>query len=274
MPAPKPASITFPTRALIAYVILLALGPNPAQAETVFLADMTSPEVGAALLNGKRTVIVPTGGIEQGGPHLVLGKHNHIVRRTAEAVARALGDALVAPVVVYVPQGSIAPPRGHMMYPGTVSLPEGVFQAVLENIARSFKTHGFTRIVFLGDSGGNQRSQGAVADRLNKEWSGSDARALHVSHYHDPEANGQFAWMRAQGRADAAKSGHADWRDTSELMATHPEGVRRNKIGAPDTAGVTGDPTGSSSGLGKKMLELKIAAALRQIKRWRARPGN
>ncbi|MBT4488404.1 MAG: creatininase family protein [Rhodospirillaceae bacterium] len=254
--------------------MVLALGLGTTLADTVYLADMTWPEVRDKLRQGTRTVIVPTGGIEQGGPHLVLGKHNYIVRRTAAAMARALGDALMAPVVTYVPQGSIAPPQGHMRYPGTVSMPESVFQAVLENIARSFKAHGFRQILFLGDSGGNQHGQRAVANQLNKEWAGTGTRVLHVSDYYDPEANGQFAWMRAQGKATAAKSGHGDWRDTSELWAAHARGVRADKIGAANLAGVSGDSNGSSAALGEKMLALKIAAALRQIRHWRAQLAN
>jgi creatinine amidohydrolase len=50
----------------------------------------------------------------------------------------------------------------------------------LEYIARSFKAHGFTKILLLGDSGGNQRSQQAVADKLYQDWAGTDARVLHV----------------------------------------------------------------------------------------------
>ena len=227
----------------------------------VFVAEMTWPEVAEALRQGKRAVIVPTGGVEQGGPHLVTGKHNYIVRRTAAAVARGLGDALVAPVVVYVPEGSIDPPQGHMAFPGTVSLPAPVFQAVLEYIARSFKAHGFTEVLLMGDSGGNQRSQQAVADKLNWEWASTGVRVLHVSDYYDT----------------AAKGGHADLRDTSELMATFPQGVRSGMIGKVGTnggaTGATGDATGASASLGQKLLELKITAALAQIRRWRAQDG-
>lgn len=45
------------------------------------------------------TIILPTGGTEQNGPPLALGKHNARVRANAEAVGRQLGNALVAPVL-------------------------------------------------------------------------------------------------------------------------------------------------------------------------------
>lgn len=253
-----------------ALFLALTLGAGAALGKSVFVAEMTWPEVRAALAMGTRTVIIPTGGIEQGGPHLVIGKHNHIVRHTAEVIARTLGDALVAQVVAYTPQGSIAPPMGHMKYPGTVSMPGPVFRSILENITRSFKAHGFRQILFLGDSGGNQQGQAAVAGLLNREWAGTGAGVLHISDYYDPERNGQFAWLRAHGKAKAAKGGHAGLRDTSELMAVYPGGVRDGQIGAAGTNGVMGDPNGASPAMGKSLLELKIKAALTQIKRWRA----
>ncbi|MBL6953907.1 MAG: creatininase family protein [Alphaproteobacteria bacterium] len=269
-------------------VAAVASGIGPAVAEaprlaeiatalpnTVFVAEMTWLEVAGALRRGKRAVIIPTGGLEQGGPHLVTGKHNYIVRHTAEALARGLGDALVAPVVVYVPEGAIEPPRGHMAFPGTVSLPEPVFRAVLENIARSFKAHGFTEILLLGDSGGNQAGQRQVSDSLNREWANTRARVLHVSDYYDAEANGQFAHLRRHGKGEAAKGGHADMRDTSELLAAFPQGVRPDMIGKAGVnggaTGVMGDATGASAKLGQTMLELKLTAALAQVRRWRAR---
>src|SRR5947209_19840403 len=92
--------------------------------DTVFVEELTWMEVRDALKASKTTVIVPTGGVEQNGPYLATGKHNYILRGTAEAIARKLGDALVAPVVAFVPEGDIDPPTGHMKFPGSISLTE------------------------------------------------------------------------------------------------------------------------------------------------------
>src|SRR5437870_11158359 len=78
--------------------------PRPIEAaETVFIEDMTWMEVRDAMKAGKDTVIVATGGIEQNGPYLVAGKHNVVLRATTEAIARKLGNALVAPIIGFVP---------------------------------------------------------------------------------------------------------------------------------------------------------------------------
>lgn len=126
------------------------------QPDSVFLEDLTWMEVRDAIAAGKTTVIIPTGGTEQNGPHMALGKHNYLVKYKAGEIARRLGNALVAPVVAYVPEGDINPPTGHMRFAGTITLPQEVFSKVLEYAARSFKQHGFLDIALVGDSGGNQ----------------------------------------------------------------------------------------------------------------------
>ncbi|HZV21688.1 MAG TPA: creatininase family protein, partial [Hyphomicrobiales bacterium] len=127
--------------------------------KTVELKDMTWVEVRAALKEGYKTVLVPTGGIEQNGPHMVLGKHDYIVAWAAREVALGAGKTLVAPVVSYVPEGGYGPPTGHMRFPGTIGIPDAAFAGLLEGIARSLKTHGFTLICFMGDHGDSQRVQ-------------------------------------------------------------------------------------------------------------------
>jgi len=88
----------------------------------------------------------------------------------------ALGNALVVPVMAYVPEGEIDPPTGHMRYAGTISIPNDVFRAILEYAARSLKVHGFTDILFIGDSGGNQQGMQDVSELLIKGWSSGRIR--------------------------------------------------------------------------------------------------
>src|SRR5688572_18530824 len=147
--------------------------PRPIEAvDSVFIEDLTWMEVRDAMRAGKDTVIVATGGIEQNGPYLVTGKHNVVLRGTTEAIARKLGNALVAPIVAFVPEGEIDPPSLHMKYPGTISLSEATYEALLTDICSSLRAHGFKRIVLIGDSGGNQSGMKNVAARLNAKWKG------------------------------------------------------------------------------------------------------
>ena len=111
--------------ALMIFALGLLPGVVLAQAtDPVFLEELTWTEVRDALAAGSTTVIIPTGGTEQNGPHMVLGKHNYLVRYKAGEVARRLGNALVAPVMAYVPEGDVDPPSGHMRFPGTITTPQ------------------------------------------------------------------------------------------------------------------------------------------------------
>ena len=142
-------------------------------ADTVYLEELTWVEVRDAIAAGKTIAIVPTGGVEQNGPHATLGKHNYIVRYTAGKVAESLGNALVAPVIKHVPEGDIEQKTGHMAFAGTISMPERVFAEILEYTARSLRAHGFRIICFLGARVGNQPMQASVAAKLNPAWAGA-----------------------------------------------------------------------------------------------------
>ena len=158
--------------------------PNPLpEAETVWLEEMTWMDVRDALQAGKTTVIIPTGGIEPNGPWLVTGKHNYVLRANCDAIARDLGNAICAPVMELVPEGTIEPPSGHMRSPGTLSLRQETFEAVLTDVAHSLKMHGFQHIIFIGDSGGNRTGMASVAETLTAEWAG-EAAAIHIPEYY------------------------------------------------------------------------------------------
>lgn len=251
--------------------LLLAGLAGPARAgDPVRIEDLTWPEIKARMAAGATTIIVPTGGTEQNGPHMVLGKHNVIVRYTAAEIASRLGNILVAPVLAYVPEGGWDPPQGHMRFPGSISLPDPVYEGVLESTVRSFAAEGFKTVLFLGDSGPNQRPQAAVAARLDAELRSSGVRVFQIGDYY--ARNGQQEWLTSQGFTPAEIGVHAALIDTAQLMAIDPEGVRTallaTSAGDADGSrnGVIGDPAKATAALGKRLLELKIEAAVREIR--------
>ena len=161
--------------------------PNPLPPpNTVWIEEMTWMDVRDSLKAGNTTAIIPTGGMEPNGPWLVTGKHNYVLRTNCEAIARKLGNALCAPIVEFVPEGRIDPPSGHMRSPGTISLREETFQALLTDVAHSLKMHGFKNIIMIGDSGGNQAGQKAVADKLTAQFAGSAFVATIPGYYTTP----------------------------------------------------------------------------------------
>src|SRR5712671_7658794 len=235
---------------------------------TVKIADMTWVEVRSAIDQGYGRVLVPSGGIEQNGPHMILGKHDHIVAWTAERIAAELGRTLVAPVVSFVPEGEFSPPSGHLRFPGTIGVSEPVYAGVLEDIARSLKAGGFKTICFIADHGGSMKVQAEVAARLTREWSQEGIRVLDVDDYYAAAGDLQNKFLESQGERPAAIGQHAGIADTSELMAVHPTGVdlsRHPAFGLAET-GVSGDPRRASVDRGKVLLDLKVQAAVRQIR--------
>ena len=243
--------------------------PSLPQPDSVFLEDLTWMEVRHAIASGKTTVIVPTGGTEQNGPHLVLGKHNYLVKYKAGEIAKHLGNALVAPVVAYVPEGDINPPTGHMRYAGTISLPQDVFSKVLEYAARSLGQHGFVDIALIGDSGGNQTGQKLVAEALNREWAAAAARVHHISAYYPGRGD---EWVMSQGVSADDVGSHAGTHDTSSLMYLNPSMLRFDKMTpgqSGDGQGHVGNPLKATALFGKRILEMQVEDAVKQIRELR-----
>lgn len=234
---------------------------------TVFIEEMTWTEVRDAIDRGATTVILPTAGTEQNGPHMVTGKHRYIIEEASDRIARELGDALVAPTVTYVPEGGVDPPSGHMRYAGTITLPNEFFMNLLEYAARSFRAHGFTDIAFIGDSGGNQRGMEAVAAMLNEEWGGEGSRVHFIGDYY--ANNGFRDWLVEQGEVPDSIGGHAGISDTSILLYVEPRHIRQDKLapgGGFEGSGVSGNPTRASVEYGEVGMRMRVEAAIRQIR--------
>ncbi|MDY0873463.1 creatininase family protein [Dongia rigui] len=260
--------MTFARNAVLLLLLSAALPASAQSAAPVELEQLTSPEVAALQQHGWDTIIIPTGGTEQNGPQLTLGKHNIIMRYTAGEIAKRLGHTLVAPILAYVPEGNIDPPEGHMQSPGTISLPEPVFAAVVEAAARSFIATGFKTVLLIGDSGPNQAPQEAVAAKLGAEFATAGIHVIAVTDYY--AANGQVDWLRAAGQTEADIGVHAGIRETSELLAIDPSAVRRELLTAATTwPEMAGRPDHAKAEWGRRLLDLKIEAALRQIRRLR-----
>ena len=216
---------------------------------------------------GKTTILVPIGGTEQNGPQMALGKHNVRVRVLSGKIARALGDALVAPVVAYVPEGNVDRPEGHLKFPGTITVPQDAFEKTLEFAAKSFKLAGFRNIVFLGDHGGYQKADEAVAQRLDREWAATPVRAYALTEYYRVSEVEFGQLLKSKGYSEAEIGSHAGLLDTSLMMATDPGLVRGDLLGETNRGdGTHGDPRRSSAALGQVGVDLIVTRSVAAIK--------
>ncbi len=241
--------------------------PRPIEAlNSVWIEELTWMEVRDALAAGKTTAIIPTGGIEQNGPYVATGKHNYVLQGACEGIARKLGNALCAPIIKLVPEGNIEEPSGHMRYPGTISLRQETFRMVLDDVASSLKAHGFTDILLIGDSGGNQSGLEATAKALNERW--TDATAYYIPEFYDYAA--VLAYMEDElGLPETANDGfHDNYHITALMMVTDPTTVRYEQRVAAGKATINGlsiAPKEETIEIGKKLMQFRVDQTVKAI---------
>ncbi len=242
-----------------------------APSASVQLEDLTWTELRARVAAGVTTVLVPLGGTEQSGPQIALGKHNARVRALAERIALRLGDAIVAPVVAYVPEGDIAPPTQHMRWPGTISIPVPAFEATLEGAARSLLAHGLCHVVFLPDHGGYLASVARAAQQVNRGRPAPKAGcgALALSEYYRASEADFAKVLKAKGFTAAEIGIHAGLADTALTLATAPSLVRTDAAtlaSGVDREGAAGDPRRATAALGRAGVDHVVEASVAAIR--------
>ena len=261
------------TRTMLAGIaLLLATHAVGAQApHTVFLEDLTWTELRDQVHLGKTTILVPIGGTEQSGPYVALGKHNVRVKILSQHIAEGLGNALVAPVIAYVPEGGTTPATSHMRFPGTITVTDEVFKKTLESAANSFKVHGFQNIVFLGDHGGYLKDVQQVVAQLNKSWATTSARAIVPEVYYGTSSDGYAQILRQHGIREDEIGTHAGLADTALLMAVAPQMVRQEAMRSGPKVGLAdgvygGDPHRATAELGQLGIDAIVSKTVLALK--------
>lgn len=242
----------------------------PANA-SVMLEELTSTELRSRIEHGATTILIPIGGVEQSGPYIALGKHNVRAGIIAAMIAQKLGNTMVAPVLSYVPEGTVNPPSGHMRFSGTISIPPAAFEALLEGAAASFRQHGFRDIIFIGDHGGYQQNEVHVAQKLNRAWGKDDpARAHALLDYYEITQSAFIDDLKKRGFSSAEIGLHAGLADASLMLATAPSMVRIDamthgpKPGLAD--GVRGDATHATAELGRLGVQRQVDTSVDAIR--------
>ncbi len=255
-----------------AYNCIAAANPLPKN-DTVWMEDMTWMDVRDAMKAGKTTVIVATGGIEPNGPWIRLGKHNWILTKNCEALARKI-DALCAPIVKFSREMQIEPRVGHMLSAGTISLEESTYEALLTDIARSYKVNGFKKIFFISDSGGNEKGMAAAAAKVN----GGGVLAAWIPEYYDYAS--VHAMMVEKGYAKKGSQGsdalHDDIAISTELLAAEPKSINYDARVKMGKAIIDGNPLdkAKADAINKEIVELRVAKTMDGIKKAIAAGGT
>ena len=232
-----------------------------AMADNVWIEELTMPEVRDLLADGWRTALILTGGIEENGPYLTTGKHNHVLRVMGESIAREFGQTLVAPIVTIEPG---TPERASS--PGGIRYSQETYRAVLRDYAVSLKAQGFDQIFMMGDSGGNLRGMQEVADALRTEWAGEDVVIAHIPEYYNYQD--VLAYQRDELGIDEdprLEGLHDDYYITTIIMNDDPEFVRlaqRIDAGMASINGISILPIDEALEHGKKLIEFRTEATI------------
>jgi creatinine amidohydrolase len=223
----------------------------------VFLERMTWPDVEAAIAAGRTRAIICVAATEQHGPHLPEGTDAWLGEELASRLARALGDALVAPIIR--PGCS----EHHMGFAGTISVSAEVLTALLNAYVESLSRHGFERFLVFPSHGGNLPALATWPGRWRAEvivLGDPDAPEVAIR-----QALSGFGTIRPALR-------HADLVETAAMLAIRPELVRLERAQAGyggevgldeliaggvrtvSSNGAFGDPTGATTEMGAAVL--------------------
>jgi creatinine amidohydrolase len=163
-------------------------------------------------------IVIPTGSLEQHGPHLPLFTDSLLVTAVAEAVERTLPKRmLLAPTLWLGASGH------HLRFPGTLSLEFESYIGAIESIVESFSLHGFHRYYVLNGHGGNREPNGIAI------------RKLKAKHLESTFGHAGYFDFAKEAIADVLtgplkEMRHACEAETSMMLYLHPELVRNEML--------------------------------------------
>lgn len=243
---------------------------------------MTYVEVQETIEDGRDTIIIPIGSIEQHGPHGVTGTDSICALQVARRVAEKM-NALLAPLMPY------GVSTNHMSFPGTISLSSKTLIEVVKEICRSLISHGFKKIFIVNGHMGNYPSI-AIAARVVREETGAiiavcDWLNALMDVWKDlPGIKGtekeKWSWRYFASHSGLAETScviaHKGGIVRMDLATMYPskrfESLESAALSLPlkieeyTKKGSYGDPTDSSKYLGETLLEVSSREIVKRIK--------
>jgi creatinine amidohydrolase len=187
---------------------------------SIYLEELTWPDVKAAMQEGFDTVVFAIGATEQHGPHLPLACDTLIGGTLSELVAQRLERALIAPTV------RVGCSQHHMAFPGTMSIEPAELQAVLLDYIKTIFHHGFKRVVMIPSHGGNFATVAETARVAREKW--ADRQVVAYTDLN--QLLGAAFEAAAKFGVSPGEAGiHAGEFETSILLSTHPNLVNMNR---------------------------------------------
>ncbi|HKK09055.1 MAG TPA: creatininase family protein, partial [Gemmatimonadota bacterium] len=127
------------------------------------LARMTSPEAGERLA-ACDVALLPTGAVEQHGPHLTLDTDLYHAQRLCRDVSLACGE----PYPVVLPGIPVGVSYHHDDFPGTLSVSAETLARYVTEIGRSAARQGVRKLVIVNGHGGNAPALQTAAQKIHR----------------------------------------------------------------------------------------------------------
>jgi len=267
------------------------LSAQAATKPVVELEMMTWAEIKHAVQDqGMINAIIYNGGVEQRGPQNVSGGHNLMGAETARAIALQVGHTLVAPVIPY----SVNEAPDSLPW-GTIGLTGPIFADINRRVAEQLIKNGFKNVFLMGDHGGGQKEMGEVAKELDAKYSAKGVHVYFCDQMYEKAQNDYWKWLEDN---HYPSYGHASIMDTSEMLYLSTRdghdwdwvrkdliktavgdpvpvrGQRRDPNVQRINNGITGDARPSTPELGKRIFDMKVDYAVRQMKEFLAKPAS
>jgi creatinine amidohydrolase len=252
--------------------------------DKVLLEEMSWLEIEHAVKDGKTTVIVVSGAIEQHGPHLPTGTDTILGYEVAQRAARQFGKALVAPVI----RPCLS--EHHMGFPGSLTLSWQTYNEVLYDYCESLANFDFTDIILTSSHGGNNAVLTAITpDIARKLYTKVN---IHLIDYLALCFEEETAYLKGLGISRGKAGVHAGYGETAQMLIAQPDLVKMESAerGLDDESfyepqnisrsqidsfiygikhfsqnGILGDPRGADSQAGEKLLGMAARAFAKAI---------
>ena len=247
---------------------------------SVWIEELTQPELRDMIKDGYTTVLILTGGVEDNSANLALAKHNINNKLHGEMIARKLGKTLIAPLVTLEPGNAGTAIRVGRAGP---MVSQATYRAMLYDIGDFLRSMGFKEIYYLGDSGGNARGMQAASDSLTKHYAGSPDKVYfkHVPEYYNhtsvvqPYIQNELK-IPEQIRIGASQGSsglHEELAIDATLALADPQSIRfeqRVKAGQAEINGIKFESLAWLQDLGRKIANLRVTTTVNAINAYRA----